>query len=159
VGWWIVGSRCRWDELPHDAQLPLVALALTALATPVTLWQFHSRPPGRAAWDEARLAAELEALGYHCHLEPADREGALLPSGHPRAVLAGVYACREEPADWEQVASRQRGDPKAWQGCVFATTGGHLAPEDRNYLAAGPWILSGDPDELARIARALGLPR
>jgi hypothetical protein len=137
-----------------------VALALTAAVLAGTFaWQCLRQQPDLSALDEARLAAELERLGYHVHAEPADREGPLLPSGHPRAILGGVYGSRQEPADWEQVASRQRGDPREWRGCVFATAGGHPAPEDRSYLAAGPWVLSGDSDELDRIAGALGLPR
>jgi hypothetical protein len=136
------------------------ALALTAaVLAGAFAWQCRRQQPDLSGLDEARLTAELEGLGYHVHAEPADREGTLLPSGHPRAILAGVYGSRQESADWEQVASRPRGDPKAWPGCVFATTGGHPAPGDRNYLAAGPWILSGDPDELDRVARALGVPR
>jgi hypothetical protein len=122
-------------------------------------WQCRRHQPDLSGLDEARLTAELERLGYHVHVEPKDREGSLLPTGHPRTVLTGLYACRDEPADWEQVTSRQRGDPKEWRGSVFATPGGHPAPEDRSYLAAGPWILSGDPAELDRIAARFGVPR
>ena len=82
-----------------------------------------------------------------------------MPTRHPRVVLAGVYACRGEPADWDGVASRPRGDPRAWRGCVLAIRGGHPAPEDDGYLAAGPWVFLGDLAELDRVARGLGLSR
>ena len=147
--------------MSRRSRLARVALALAALCllAAAFAWQCHRQAPDLSAWDEPRLARELEGLGYHAHVEPRDREGALLPTGHPRAVLAGVYACREEPADWDEVMSRPRGDPRAWRGCVLATRGGYPAPEDRDCLAAGVWVLQGDPAELDRVARALGLPR
>jgi hypothetical protein len=136
----------------------LAALSLAACTLTVTAATLCRRsPPDLAGWDEARLSRELEALGYHVHVEPKDREGGPLPTGHPRAVLAGVYACRGAPADWDEVASRQRGDPRAWRGYVLATRGGHPDPQDRGYLAAGPCVFLGDPAELDRVARGLGL--
>ena len=144
----------------RPAVILTAALALTAAGLAGAFsWQCLRQQPELSGLDGARLTAELERLGYHVHAEPADREGPLLPSGHPRAILGGVYGSRQEPTDWEQVASRQRGDPREWRGCVLATRGGHPAPEDRSYLAAGPWVFAGDFDELDRIARALGLPR
>jgi hypothetical protein len=141
-------------------RLARVAPTLTALSllAAAFAWQWRSRPD-LSNWDESRLTRELESFGYHVHFEPCDREGALLPTGYPRAVLAGVYAYRGEPADWDEIASRLRGDPWAWRGCVVATRGGHPAPEDGGYLAAGPWVFLGDPAELGRVARHLGLPR
>jgi hypothetical protein len=143
----------------HLARVLLAALTLSLPAATVTVVECRRRTADLSSWDETRLARELQALGYRVHVEPKDREGALLPTGRPRAVHAGLYGCREEPADWEEVASRRRGDPRAWRGCVLAIRGGHPAPEDRDYLAAPPWVFQGDPAELDRVARVLGLPR
>jgi hypothetical protein len=112
---------------PRPARLAALSLSVCTLTvTAATLWRRSA--PDLAGWDEPRLTRELEALGYHVHVEPKDREGAPLPTGHPRAILAGVYASRGEPADWDEVASRPRGDPSAWRGCVVAARGGDPAP-------------------------------
>jgi hypothetical protein len=51
-----------------------------------------------------------------------------------------------------------RNDPARWRGCVVAWRGGPCEPPEE-HLAAGPWVLFGDPTELDRIAAGLGLPR
>jgi hypothetical protein len=142
-----------------------VALALTAaVLAGAFAWQCRRHQPDLSGLDEARLTAELERLGYHVHAEPADREGALLPTGHPRAVLAGLYACRDEPADWEAAAAEPRTYDEDWRGSAVATPlrGRWVPPtpaDAEDHLDAGPWLFFGDPAELDRIARGLGLPR
>jgi hypothetical protein len=137
--------------------IALAALSLAAVAVTAGVLLCRPRPPADlGSWDEARLAAELRAMGYHVHVEPKDREGAPGPNGHPRAVLAGVYACRDEPASWDEVASRPRGVASRWPGCAVAVRGKYAVPGRSDYLTAGPWLLYGDPEELDRIAWALG---
>jgi hypothetical protein len=140
------------------AALSLAACALTVTATAVLVGR--PRPPDPSGWDEARLAAELQALGYHTHLESADRDLGLGPDGRHHYVLAGLYLCHHEPPDWEWCASRGRQHPCGWRGCAVVVRGGRGAPPgDPGCLAAGPWLFLGDPAELDRIAGALGVPR
>src|SRR5262249_62287530 len=75
---------------------PLAALSLAAVAA--AFW-LRPRPPDLSGWDSPRLSAELRRLGYRVHEEPTDGEGCLLPTGHPRAVLAGRSGCRGAPTD------------------------------------------------------------
>src|SRR5262245_58856545 len=129
---------------PRPARLAarsLAALSLAAAVTAAVFW-FHPRSPDLAELDEARLGQALERLGYHVHVEPADR-----PLGGNRVALAGFYVAREEPPSWEDVARLPRGDASSWRGCAVAVRRGGAPPGDPDYLAAGPWILSGDPAE------------
>jgi hypothetical protein len=140
-------------------RLARVALNLTVLSVLAAAfaWQWRSRPD-LSNWDEPRLARELEGLGYHVHLEPKDRPPVRGDDGRWRGTLAGLYACRDEPADWGEVANRPR--TGRWFGCIVAVRGSHNSPPaDPEYLALGPWQLYGDPAELDRIAGALGVPR
>jgi hypothetical protein len=137
---------------------PFAALTLAALAvTAVWHWPRPHPPADLASWDEARLARELEGLGYHVHEEPRDREGGPGPKGFPRAVYAGLYVAKEEPADWEEVASRPRGDASRWAGCAVATRGRYAVPGRGDYLTAGPWLFYGDPALLNEVGRSSGL--
>jgi hypothetical protein len=148
--------------MSHRSRVVRVAQALAALAllaAAFAWWHLHAAPD-LAGWDEARLTRELEALGYHVHAEPRDRALGWGPDGRFRTALAGVYAAREEPADWGEVAARTRADARAWRGCMVAVPGRRgISPGDPEYLAAGPWLLVGDPKELDRIAGRLGLAR
>jgi hypothetical protein len=139
------------------AALSLAPLSLAAVVVTAAFW-LRPRPPDPSGWDEAQLAAELEGLGYHVHAEPLDRAGAPLPNGVPRLVQAGLYVSRDEPADWEEVASRPRAEARGWRGCAVAWQGG-TGGRPPDYLVAPPWVFFGDPAELDRIAGALGVPR
>jgi hypothetical protein len=88
--------------------------------------------PDLPAWDEGRLARELEGLGYHTHYEPADRR---TPGG--RLVLAGLYAWRDGAATtWEEAASQMAGQARNWRGLVVArpTAPGLAAAEPQGAL-------------------------
>jgi hypothetical protein len=118
---------------------------------------FWCRPaPDLSGLDEAGLQRRLEALGYHTHLERADRAGA---SGRP--VYRGLYACRQEPADWEEVASRERALAPTWKGVIVARRRPRRVAdaEDPEALRVGPFVLYGDPAMLDEVGRALGVPR
>jgi hypothetical protein len=134
------------------------ALALTvAVLACAFAWQSGRQRPDLSGLDEARLTRELEGLGYPVHAEPADRA---LPSG--RVAWAGLYAARPEVADsWDDITSRSHATASAWRGVVLAKRQGTAwepgIPGES--VAVGPWILSGYPDELDRVAQALGLPR
>jgi hypothetical protein len=95
-------------------------------------------------------------MGYRVHAEPRDRPPTRGADGRYRGTLAGLYACRDEPADGEEVASRPRAG--RWPDCVVAWRAS-AAGRPPDYLAAGPWVFFGDPAELDRIARGLGVPR
>jgi hypothetical protein len=137
---------------------PAVALlGLCCAAAALAAWEGR-RPAVDATWDEGRLTAELKGLGYHVHAEPLDREGAPLPNGVRRPVLAGLYVSREGPADWDDVAAQRWAG--RWRGCAVALPhGGRPVEGDPRYLAAGPWLFFGDPAELDRVAGRLGLAR
>jgi hypothetical protein len=146
------------------ARLGCVALAAVSLGLVAPVAPVECRPRVASPADEGALAGRLRALGYVVHAEPRDRQGALLSTGHPRAVLAGLYACRDEPADWEAVASRPRAYGRDWRGCAVATPlrGRWVPPtadDVEDHLVAGPWLLFGDPAVLDEIGRALGVPR
>jgi hypothetical protein len=154
------------SSMSRRSRIARVALALAALAMLASAfaWQCRQKPPDLSPWDEARLAEELEALGYHVRREACDREGSPGPAGHPHAVQAGLYACRQEPADWDAVCSTPRTYAKEWKGRVVAVRlrGPWLpaAPGDvQDHLVAGPWLFFGDEAELGRISRALGVSR
>jgi hypothetical protein len=141
------------------ARAPLAAVAL-GLAAAALAWCCH-RSPDLSGWDESRLAAELGRLGCHTHPEPRDRDGPPLPSGVPRGVLAGVYVARDEPADWDEVASRPRCCRGLWRGsaAVWRWHIGEPLGKDPEYLRARPWVFYGDPEVLDDIASRLGVPR
>jgi hypothetical protein len=140
---------------------PAVALTVARALTAAVLagacaWECRRQQPDLSGLDEARLTAELERLGYHVHAEPADRA---LPSG--RVAWAGLYAAHPEVADsWDDITSRSHATASAWRGVVLAKRRGTAwepgIPGES--VAIGPWVLSGGPDELDRIARGLGLP-
>jgi hypothetical protein len=147
-----------WTRARRLALVGCCGLVLVLAA----LFQWHRRDARAdpSSWDEARLARELESLGYRTRYEPADREIAG-PRG-PRLAQAGLYLARAEPADWDEVASRPRGDVRPWRGQAVATrrrspyeSGG----DPREFLNVGPWVLYGDPAELDRISSELGLSR
>jgi hypothetical protein len=123
-----------------------VLLALAALALVAACFvgvECRPRPPGLPA-DEAGLAERLLGLGYRVHVEERDREGGPGPKGFPRAVYAGLYVAREEPAEWEELASRPRGDISRWAGCAVAVRGKYAVTEALAALAlANPRLLYG----------------
>jgi hypothetical protein len=132
-------------------------LALTALSLLAAFcWQCRrgAAPPS----DPEGLAAELRRLGYRVHVELADRtyrDGA----GRYRWALGGVYLARQEPASWEEVAGRLRGDPGPWRGRAVAVRGGRGSPPgDPAYRAVGGWQFMGDPELLAEVAGRLAPP-
>lgn len=132
------------------ARLLWCLAAVSALAL-VLASHFRRPAPPDASWDCPRLAREMCRLGYEVHDEPRDRY-----LGRPeeaRLVSAGLYFCRPG-ADWEAEASRTLG--ARWKGVVVAKPRGGFSPGD-DALAVGPWLLFGDPDELARVADGLGL--
>jgi hypothetical protein len=140
----------------RTARVLLAALAVALLAA-ASAWQCRPHPPDLSSWDGPRLARELEALGYQTHTEPADR-AYRDAAGRYRWALAGVYACRREPADWDEVAGRCRADARGWRGGLVAVRGSRGVPSgDPTYLALGTWTLFGDPAELDRVAAELGV--
>jgi hypothetical protein len=147
------------EPMPRRARLAAALTALALLAAAFA-WPCRRRPPDPSGWDEPRLAAELQRLGYHTHAEPADRVADPGPGGRYRFALAGLYACRQEPADWDEVIGRGRSDARRWRGGVVAVRGSRsVSPGDPTYLALGSWTLFGDPAELDRVAATLGVLR
>lgn len=142
--------------------LALVVTAVLAAAALVAAWRARVPEPLVGPDTDATALAELlRAQGYHVRVEPADREAGPGGGQASRPVQAGVYACREEPGEWDEVTSLSRGGPaERWRGRVVAWRGG---PSGRSavpgYLTAGPWTFFGDPDELDLVAAALRLPR
>jgi hypothetical protein len=143
---------------PRARRLAVVGCCGLVLVV-AALFQWHRQgpQPDLAGWDEARLARELEALGYHVHVEPCDR---VSPDG--RRALAGMYFWRDDAATtWEEAAAQMAGQAGRWRGLVVARPSPRSlrvfpSPEA---LQAGNWVLLGDPAELDRIARAIGVPR
>jgi hypothetical protein len=129
--------------------VPRRARLLCLLAVPGTLSLVLAIQCRRAAdpagWDEARLADEMAGLGYELHAEPADRLAG--PPGAPRLISAGLYFARPEALggrDWQEVASTPFA--RGWHGLdVAKPRGPYSAIGAPDQLAAGPWLLMGDP--------------
>jgi hypothetical protein len=144
--------------MPRRTRIARAVAALAALAAclAATTWQCRPRPPELSGLDESGLSWRLEALGYRAHEELADRVGA---GGKP--VYRGLYFARRDVAGpWEEVVSRPRGGAASWHGVLVArrrVAGVHV--DDPDALEVGAFALYGDPADLERIARALGLPR
>jgi hypothetical protein len=143
--------------VPRRARLLWLLAAPAALALALALQ--CRRPADPSGWDEARLVREMAGLGYELHAEPADR--LVGPAGAPRLLPAGLYFARPAALggrDWQEVASTPFA--RGWRGLVVAKPRGPYGPTGTpDQLAAGPWLLMGDPAELDRIAGRLGLRR
>jgi hypothetical protein len=144
-----------WTRARRLALVGCCGLVLVLAA----LFQWHRQgsQPDLAGWDEARLARELKALGYHVHVEPSDR---VTPDG--RLALAGMYLWRDGAATtWEEGAAQMAGQAARWRGLVVAgpSPKGLGALPSPEALQAGGWVLLGDPAELDRISSELGLSR
>jgi hypothetical protein len=135
------------------ARLLLAALALSLLAAAV--WQSRRPPADLARWDEARLARELEALGF----KTAHVDDGVTPGG--RFTLAGRYFARPaDPRPWAEIANLRRDhfDDPGWEGTLVALPRTQAVPLE-DTLQVGPFTLYGDPAELGRVAAGLGVPR
>jgi hypothetical protein len=132
--------------------LPLAALLAAAA---FSFWQWRRPRPDLAGWNQAKLVAEMEALGYRYHSEPRDRVTSL-----GRRALAGTYFWRDGAATtWEEAAAQPARLAGRWRGLVVArrSAPGFVAEPSPEVLQIGPWVVLGDPYELDRIALALGL--
>jgi hypothetical protein len=142
--------------MSRNQRLARLLLALTGLSLLAAAFAWQCRRQDVPA-DEAALTARLTRLGYQSHAEPRDR--IVTVGGKPRLLAAGLYFVRAsalpDGAPWESVAA---GPPSRWRGVVVAKPRGPFEPAPDS-LAAGPWLLMGDPGELDRVAAALGLVR
>jgi hypothetical protein len=139
--------------VPRRARLLWLLAAPAALTLALALQCRRADPSG---WDEDRLVREMAGLGYELHAEPADRL-----TEAQRLISAGLYFARPEALagrDWQEVASMPFA--RGWHGVVVAKPRGPYDPTGApDQLAAGPWLLMGDPEELHRISGRLGLAR
>jgi hypothetical protein len=141
----------RW----HSGLTLALALVASVSIALLVFCECRPRPPDLSSWDEARLARELEGMGYQVHVEPVDRATA---TGTP--IHAGVYFAREAAPDWEEIVSRPRGSAASWHGVGVARRGARGVPgTDPAALEAGRFVIYGDGEDLDRIAGHLGLPR
>jgi hypothetical protein len=141
------------------ALLPaLLAAALLAVA----VWQRPDGPPQPAmrldGWDVPRLAEHLNEQGLGLRLVAAG-EGA--------AVARKAYLTRtgKGAADFNLLA-KDPGQAHVWRGslyCERGPAGADWSQLRRQWggccLAAGPFILFGDPDLLAQARAALAAPK
>jgi hypothetical protein len=144
-----------WTRTRRLALVGCCGLVLVLAA--LIQWHRQSPRPDLAGGDEARLAHELEALGYHVHVEPSDR---VTPDG--RLALAGMYFWRDDAATtWEEGAAQMAGQAVRWRGLIVARPSpkGFGALPSPEALQVGDWVLLGDPAELDRICRELGHAR
>jgi hypothetical protein len=133
-----------------------VALALTAaVLAGACAWQCGRQRPDLAGWDETRLVREMEALGF----KTARVEDGMTPDG--RFSLAGRYFARPaDPRPWAGIANLRRDhfDSPGWRGTLVAVPRTQATPLE-DVLQVGPLTLYGDPGELDRVSKALGVPR
>jgi hypothetical protein len=149
------------SQRQRRAVLPVIAVAATACAFYLGRGDPPAAPLSPAVvaapddWKVADLVASLSERGLGLHAVPASARGD---------VEGGVYLCAQPRARGDlQKLPRLAQLAGRWGGVVFCQregTGAPLTPGDlaswgEHGMVAGPFVLFGDPELLARVRAAL----
>src|SRR5262249_26877927 len=120
---------------------------------PVRAVQAHG-PGDRSGAGLGRREVARLAISRRGHLARSVSDRGLGPGCRGETLRAARVKAPEPPG----TASTPFG--RGWHGLVVAKPRGPYDPTGvPDQLAAGPWLLLGDPDEVDRISRHLGVRR